>query len=102
MRNIVKVKIDEVSGRQKQFWQCRKCNATQREESQTWGGSTQEGIGNGWCFTICDELQICQLREWNLHRGQDSFQLPMLKAPEQDLTYAIALPKCCNDVVRAG
>jgi hypothetical protein len=34
-------------------------------------------------------------------RREDFFQLPIRKALEDGLTYAIALPKCCNDVVRA-
>jgi hypothetical protein len=46
------------------------------------------------------ELQICQLWEWHLHRGQHFFQLPTRKVPEEDLTYAIALLKCYNDVVQ--
>lgn len=39
--------------------------------------------------------------EWDPHRGRDRFQLPTRKAPEEDLVYVIALPKCRNDVVRA-
>jgi hypothetical protein len=36
-----------------------------------------------------------------MHRGQDFFHLPTCPALEDDLKYAIALPKCRNDVVRA-
>src|SRR6266478_20512 len=102
MRDIKKPEADKVSSRQMQFWQSRKWNACQLEDPQMRGRSTQERIGNDrWCFAERDEPQPCQLREWHLHRHQHFIQLPILKPPEGDFTYAIALPKCHNDVVRA-
>src|SRR6266436_6461623 len=102
MRDISKVEVEKVSSGQKQFWQSRKWNAIQPEVLQTWDRSTQERITNDrWCFTVREEPQHCQLREWHLHRCQHPIQLPVLKAREFDFTYAIALPKCYNDVVRA-
>src|SRR6266436_7761977 len=77
MRDIKKVKAAKVSGGQNQFWQSWKWNAIQPEESQTRGRSTQERIGNDrWCFTERGEPQLCQLREWHLHRCQHFIQWP--------------------------
>src|SRR6266404_4764770 len=102
MRNIKQVEGDEVSRGQKQFWQSRKWNVRQPEDSQTRGRSAQERIGNDrWCFTIKEEPQICQLREWHLHCCQHIIQLAVHKAREGDSIYATALPKCHNDVVHA-
>ena len=44
-------------------------------------------------------MQLCRLREWDLYRGQDIFQLSTRQV-RADFTYAIALPKCYNDIVR--
>src|SRR6266446_9095540 len=100
MRDIKKSKVGKVNSGQMEFWQSRKWNAIQLEESQTRGRSTQERIGNDrWCFTVRGEPQLCQLREWHLHRCQHFIQLPILKVPEVDFIYAIALLKCHNDVV---
>src|SRR6266478_5156523 len=102
MRNIGKGEVDKVSSGQMQFWQSRKWNAIQREVSQMKGRSTQERIGNDrWCFTVREERQPCQVQEWQLHRCQHFIQLPIVKVPEVDSTYAIGQPKCHNDVVRA-
>ena len=58
-------------------------------------------LGMGMTGSVSQSEKICQLWEWCLHRGRDFFQLPTHKVQEEDLTYAIALPECCNDVVRA-
>jgi hypothetical protein len=66
-----------------------------------WGGSIQERIGDDWwCFIVCEEPQICQLWEYGTCIGcQDFFQLPA--KVQDELIYAIVLPKCCDDIVRA-
>src|SRR6266404_7981129 len=102
MRGIIKVELDKVGSGQKQVWQSRKWNARQPEVSQMRGRSAQERIWNDrWCFIIGAEPQLCQLREWHLHRCQHFLQLSIRKVNEEDLTYAIALAKCRNDVVHA-
>src|SRR6266849_4044312 len=106
MRNIDEIKVDKVSSRQKKVWQSRKWNAIQKEGLQKRGRSTQERIGNwnDWQRFIVVEVEPqicrCQLWKWHLHRGKDFFQLPTGKF-QLDVTYAIALLKCSDDVVCA-
>jgi hypothetical protein len=61
-------------------------------------GATELSCGSAW-----PDLGLTRLRS---PLGAESrqhylFQLPNRKVEEDDLTYAIALPKCCNDVVHA-
>src|SRR6266403_4259208 len=107
MRDTRKEEVDKVSSGQKQFWQSCKWNPRQTEELQTWGRSTQERIGNRERQVVFDHLRRAAalsapgMAPGPASRSQDFSQLPIRKALEADLTYAIALPKCHNDVVRA-
>src|SRR5712691_6453240 len=77
-------------------------NAIPIKISQTGGRSVYKRIGYDWGWSIvCPKLKVRQLREWLLHRCPDFSQLRTCNIFEGDLTYAIAVLECSNDVIHA-
>ena len=68
-----------------------------------WGRTTRERIGKDRHRFIDSvsrrEPQICQPREWPVHRRQYVFQIRTGDVSEVDLTHAIAVLEYCNDVI---
>src|SRR6266705_3591650 len=65
---------------------------------ETRGRSTQEGITKDRHISIIRmKLQVCQFREWHLHR-REFFHQRSWNAPDADFTHATLLLECCNDV----
>src|SRR5713226_5279251 len=103
MGDIPKGKIDKISGRQEKLCQLGNLNASQREMSKTWGGSTQEPTRNDRRSVVFGpQPEICQSREWHLHRSQDLLQKRTWNTPQLDFTYTIVVLESRDDVMHAA